>query len=202
MARGPVDYENLIWPADDRHAREAILRTFRDVDRAIKHVRDFTACIQAGGNVGVWPLYLSERFESVYTFEPDPINFSCMALNAAHPGIVMFNAAVGDEHKLVRTELPKWESRNCGALVVREGGVIPTLRIDDLALTSCGLICLDVEGSEFQAIKGALNTIRAFHPVLMFEDKGLGVKQGFLSDFLAGHDYRQVDSVNNDRIFA
>jgi hypothetical protein len=35
-------------------------------------------CIQAGGCFGVWPVYFSSMFESVITFEPEPVNYKCL----------------------------------------------------------------------------------------------------------------------------
>ena len=46
---------------------------------------------------------------------------------------------------------------------------IPQMRIDDLNLSSCDLIHLDVEGSEDRVLKGAINTLQKFKPVIILE---------------------------------
>ncbi|HUY90883.1 MAG TPA: FkbM family methyltransferase [Pirellulales bacterium] len=46
----------------------------------------------------------------------------------------------------------------------------PVVRIDDLGLSACHFIKLDVEGMERQALEGAVETIRRFRPLLYVED--------------------------------
>lgn len=46
---------------------------------------------------------------------------------------------------------------------------VKSLCIDDLQLSNCALIKLDVEGMEVNAIAGAMNTIHRDRPVLFFE---------------------------------
>ena len=70
------------------------------------------------------------------------------------------------------------ERANCGAYFVAGDGPIPMLRIDDLGLQSCGLICLDIEGYEMKALRGAQATIRRCRPAVVIEDKGLSKKYG------------------------
>jgi hypothetical protein len=77
------------------------------------------------------------------------------------------------------------------------------IRIDDLGVTNCDLLCLDVEGYEHFAIQGALDTIRASWPTIVLELKGLGQRYGvtdmdtvnLLVDLgygIAGHVHRDV----------
>jgi hypothetical protein len=55
-------------------------------------------------------------------------------------------------------------------------GAIPTLEVDDFKLSDVDLIMLDIEGSEFRALRGAEATIRRCRPLIVFEDKGLGAQ--------------------------
>ena len=56
-----------------------------------------------------------------------------------------------------------------GAYFVNGNGNIPTLLIDDLNLTECDLIMLDVEGYELHALNGAIETIKKYGPVICVE---------------------------------
>jgi hypothetical protein len=56
-----------------------------------------------------------------------------------------------------------------GGVHVNGEGHIPTIRIDDLNLTDCNLMQLDVEGYELNALLGAAKTIDKFKPVLCVE---------------------------------
>lgn len=165
----------LVWPADDVDCAAVVFDTPPDMDEAILHCRSHDVAVQAGGNCGVWPKYLSSRFGVVYTFEPDPLNFRCLAQNCDEPNIVKMQAALGDVPGFIDL---KREARNIGAHYVEGHGIIPTLRIDDLGLEACDYICLDIEGYEFKALSGAVDTIRKFGPVIQIEDKGLSDKYG------------------------
>jgi FkbM family methyltransferase len=169
----------LLWPAMDEHCASVIFRTQHDLDVALPHVRSFDACVQAGGNCGVWPRALATKFKRVYTAEPHPLNFTALAWNTAGlDNVIRLQCAFGSERGFVRLQLAEDESANCGAYFVADDGHIPTLLIDDLGLRSCGLICLDIEGYEMKALQGAQATIRACHPVIVIEDKGLSKKYG------------------------
>jgi hypothetical protein len=52
----------------------------------------------------------------------------------------------------------------------QRGESVPVARIDDLALTACRLIKIDVEGMEIEVLRGANQTIQQFQPVLYVEN--------------------------------
>lgn len=158
------------WPEDDVGMRAVAFDTLPHLDRALGYVKDFSACVQAGGNVGVWPKHLSGRFSYVYTFEPCPDNFSYLCRNVPEKNVYKFPAGLGDggTGTLVQNKT------NIGAGRMAKGGFTPIFRIDDLNLESCGLIQLDIEGMELPALRGAMMTVRKHKPVLMIEEKGIG----------------------------
>lgn len=172
---------NLLWPAYDRECARAVFNETSKLDKVMSLCKRKNVVVQAGGNCGVFPLALSKVFRDVYTFEPDPQNFTALAVNTANvPNIVKMQAALGDRPQLVGMMAD--ERENCGALRVNFKGAIPSVRIDDLGLAECDLIYLDIEGRELSALKGAATTIRTKLPVIAIEDKGLsshyGVQQG------------------------
>lgn len=184
---------NLLWPATDRDCAAVVFDGVHDLEIAYQFCRRFDVAVQAGGNCGVWPAKMAERFGTVFTFEPDPMNFRCLCANAPEERIVKFNAALGDHHNAVGLLR---DPRNVGAHSIQGSGTIPVLRIDDLVLDKCDLIYLDVEGFELNALRGAADTIRRLKPVVVAEDKGhsekYGFPQGFLEQYLAIHFGYQV----------
>lgn len=125
--------------------------------------------VQAGANWGYWPVRLSYMFETVYTFEPDPVCFTCLAVNtASRMNVIRMQAALGDKPAFVDL----WRDVDTtGNSYVDGPGILPTLRIDDLGLERCDLIYLDVEGSEAKAFRGALETIERCKPFIIFEER-------------------------------
>lgn len=193
----------FLWPQEDFDCAAVVFTRLVDLDVALRHVGAFNVAIQAGGNAGVWPKSLGKRFKAVYTWEPEADNFHCLAYNCLESHIFKFQAALGYERKGVSLAYESGR-RNMGAVYVNGGGSIPVMRIDDLALPSCDLIQLDLEGYEPEAIGGALETIRRCHPVIMVEDKGLseryGRYQGWPEKVLGPLGYRVADRVERDVI--
>ncbi len=158
--------------------------------------------VQAGGNWGYWPLLLADIFETVYTFEPDSICFSALAANTARKkNVVRIQAALGFDRGLVGLDR---QEKNTGNNRVNSVGIYPTLRIDDLGLLECDLIYLDVEGQEYEALLGAVNTLFICEPLVIFEMKRKAF-EGTVSlacGFLHENGYRQSDiSIGSDTIF-
>lgn len=171
-----VQVDGYFWPETDRHARKAIFSQVRDAERALKYCKNFNTVVQAGGNCGVWANYLRDRFDEVYSIEPDWQNYLCLLKNTKDVKTIW--AALGCGPGFVGMEV---DPSNIGAHQVSGKGRIPVITIDELALTACDLICLDIEGMEPEALKGAKETIARFKPILMVEDKGLSDRYGFRS---------------------
>lgn len=179
-------------PIDDVECCEVVFTRVTDLNEAYGFCRKFDIAVQAGGNFGYWPMKLAEKFQTVYTFEPDPVNFSCMCRNIGDiQNIIKIQAGLG--HMSDCVEL-KRERKNAGAHYVRGKGMLPIIRIDDLALRGCDLIVLDIEGMELNALLGAMATIDAYRPVIHVEDKGLseryGTEQGKIEEWLSDFGYQ------------
>lgn len=187
-----------LWPETDVGAAAAAF-TARDLEIVYPHCRAFNVAVQAGGNCGIWPADLGRKFSLVYTFEPDPMNFRCLCANAPAENIYKFNAALGNHHQLVGLAR---RPENVGAHQIRGPGEIPTLCIDDLALTACDLIYLDIEGYEMAALAGAWETIARCLPVIVVEDKGMseryGIKQGEVEDWVCSLGYKVAERPHRD----
>lgn len=199
----------LLWPEEDTACAAVVFDTVPDMNHALKHVRGWDLAVQAGGNMGVWALSLAESFGRVVTFEPDPRNFQALVHNTASAGnILALPCAIGRNYvernnvNWCTTELTAAEKGNVGAYQVAEGFGAPLICIDDLALPTCDLLYLDIEGYELFALQGAWLTIKEFHPVIAFEDKGLseryGVKQGEAEKWLESYGYSVVARPHRD----
>ncbi|MGH7140715.1 MAG: FkbM family methyltransferase, partial [Pirellulales bacterium] len=85
-------------------------------------------------------------------------------------------AAVGDKPGAISVpELTPDAEQNFGGLSLVNTSwagaeQVPVMRIDDLKLSSCHLIKVDVEGMEREVLLGAGETIRRFRPLLYVED--------------------------------
>lgn len=139
------------------------------VDGIMDLVEDWSVCVQAGGNQGMYPRLLAEAFQHVYTFEPDPLNFYCLVDNCQKDNIYKMQAALGEHTGLAKVN--RGAMNNTGTHTVSTDGdcFVPMVTIDSLNLRSCGFIMLDIERYELQALKGALQTIERYKPVIQCE---------------------------------
>lgn len=196
----------LLWPEHDTACAAVVFDTIPDMDLALRYVKGWEVAVQAGGNMGVWALALARHFQRVITFEPDPTNFTALSWNTAQEtSILALPFALGERSGgWCSTETPPREDNNAGAVRLSQGNTVPVTSIDSLNLQDCDLIYLDIEGYELHAIRGAAETIRAFQPVVAFEDKGLsrhyGVEKGKAEAYLIDLGYRVVARPHRDVI--
>jgi FkbM family methyltransferase len=161
--------------------------------------------IHAGGNVGKYALDFAEDFANVYVFEPDNLNFACLALNCAQTeNIFPFKSALGAQNGT--TKLINNTPDSCGNMQTTGGdGKIPVLTIDNLSLTDVSLIHLDVEGYELFIIQGAMKTIERCHPLIAFEVTGAYADYGITIDdinsFMASLGYTTSMQYGNEVMF-
>lgn len=174
------------WPDQDTKCRK-VIEWSKDLRVVYKACRNFRVAIQAGGNMGVWPWLMAKRFETVYTYEPDPVCLPHLLANikGCAPGRVLVDdAALLDRETTceVQTEKPD----NLGAqYVVPDKGKTRTTTIDsrfgNYPVTPdipVDLIYLDIEGAELLALYGAVKTIAVNRPVIVVEDNGLSERFG------------------------
>lgn len=201
-ADGMKCVNGFYFPGNDEEGSRSAFATLPHLDAALEFVKDFHICVQAGGNAGVWPKRLAKLFKVVYTFEPDPVNFGYLYLNVTDRNVYKFPAALGNEYGNV--DMVRFPA-NCGANYVQGGGYTPVMRIDDLCLPACGLIQLDVEGMELQALMGARQTILNYRPVLMVEMKQQGRRYGYedeqLVEYIENLGYKEIAHHGRDHIY-
>lgn len=169
------------------------------VNKYFTHVKKYGVVIQAGGALGMYPRLLATKFEFVYTFEPDPLNFYCLVNNCQVDNIIKFNAALGEKNEFVRIERC---TNNAGAHRVHlsDTGRMPVLSIDSFNFPDCDMIILDVEGYERSAIKGALKTIEKYKPVIVAEYTEESNRE--LLDLIGEFGYKIIDKSAADLIYA
>ena len=198
----------FFWPDSDRDCHPVILDQVKDIENVMQYIETYGACVQAGGNVGVWARYLAPLFRVVYTFEPNHENFQCLNANITDHNVIKFQACLGEAPDLVNVGSPhRSEDLNCGAYQVIGKGNTPVMLIDSLGLKDCSLIYLDIEGYELFALKGAEKTIKDYKPVVSLEQKKLtnnyGCEIEAASDWLIEHhDYEVVERIHRDIILA
>ena len=181
-----------------------ILRESLALPQVLRHCKDFRTCVQAGGNIGIYPKLLARDFDRVVTFEPFPENYEALCLNTKDiANISRFEMGLGKE--VSRAKMHQNLKGNMGAIRVSEGDDISIVDLDSLFLNDVDLIYLDIEGYELFALQGAEKTIEKTRPVIAVELNGLAEKFGStdqaVRDWLTKRSYKQVTRVGHDYVY-
>lgn len=187
---------NLYVPAYESRLLEEnwFAKTFRNMPKelapALKLCEKKRNCIQAGSCFGIYPNYLADFFDTVFTFEPNPVLYECTEKNADKKNIWKANYALGDTE-----ETKTFYQAKCGAdtLSPHEKGKYKTYdviqtTIDSLQLEDVDFIMLDIERYEKQALIGAKHTIELCKPVIQVEMHDKSREE--ITDYLESINYR------------
>lgn len=193
------------WGPDLLSGPGSYLGRWEQIQPLIADIGPRRSAVQAGAHIGIWPVGIAQLFERVYCAEPDAENWAALQRNLqrrANGSVFPMRALFGAAHG----PLGMYRSlKSTGQHRVRGAGDFPVLRIDDLGLTDCDLICLDVEGFEIPALRGAEQTIKASRPVIIAEENRRAIEQGYqigdLEVWLSGLGYHLSGAVGEDLIF-
>ncbi len=173
-------------------------------------IRPGDTIIDVGANVGFFTTLFSRLVQSngqVLAFEPDPENLKLLRSNVAalgeKPNVTIVACAVGSEVGTANFSLDEATgatghlggTSTLGGMLYGDGKLrvleTPVETIDgvvhrmDLEPT---VIKLDIEGGEFDALRGATTTIATYNPIIVSELGGEGGTQ--VMQFLFDRDYR------------
>ncbi len=177
---------------------------------ALAYVKDWTVAIDGGAHVGTWSRLMAGRFARVLAFEPSSDTFEALKVNMASFGctnVEPIHAALGAVKGSVRMDLDDASvaRKNLGARYAVDGGKIPRVTIDNFNLTSCGLLKLDIEGSEPLALLGARATLARCRPIVLYENKALwrryGMRVDVVEKFLLSNGYRLLKQAGCDLVW-
>lgn len=194
------------WPDEDQKLIQ-VFDWIQDVDYIMQFVDDTSTCIQAGGAMGQWPVEFAKYFNTVVTFEPHPANFEYLLRNTddLREIIIPLPYALDSDARFVSMHLDDCEDGNSGAYYAQIGGDIKSVAIDDLKVGACGLIQLDVEGYEYYALSGGIETIYKYFPVIVIEEKPLPHLKEYehlkARQLLESIGYKEVGSIHRDVVF-
>lgn len=159
-----------------------------------KFIKEGDIVLDIGANIGVFTVPFAKLVGSlgvVHAFEPVRVIFNLMVANVVlngHHNVIAHRSAVGERKSFVKVP-HLWmlddldEDVNFGgqgmdhflanARTLSEHpnqlDTVPIIAIDDLKLSGCNFIKIDIEGHELGALKGAKRTINKFKPAIYVE---------------------------------
>lgn len=144
--------------------------------------------LDIGSNIGTHTIYLSDYFKEVYAFEPQKNIFKILELNVKlnnSTNIITHNFGLGDVNKNEKMESYDVNSLvNQGAIGIDKTGnsngeTINIKILDEMNLDNIKFIKIDVEGYEYNVLKGAKKTIEKSRPIIIIEINYKSIKDYF-----------------------
>ena len=199
---------NYWMPDSDNHFERMITKRIKqggpaeyqdDVrDAAYKFVNDFDVCVDVGANVGLWAKPLTKKFKQVIAFEPLQQVYSCLEKNVENLPVQTHKHELGSVNGKVEMQFDEDNTGSSFITNVGTGSII-IKRMDDLDLPKFSLLKIDCERHELEVLKGAMDTILKYKPIIVCEqhpdvemDAGL-----YLKSFGA----KELTNVRKDYIF-
>lgn len=128
--------------------------------------------LDIGANVGLWSRDLCGHFDQVIAFEPVAEFRECLKLNAPHSNLEIMHMALGDINTTISMIITQENTGHSHVDTNSYGcGEISMITLDSLNLGKVDYIKLDCEGFENKIIHGARETIMAYRPIMVIEDK-------------------------------
>lgn len=194
-----IEVDNTIWKLNwPRHDNETLKVIMDDwsafVPKIVPRIKKTRTVVQAGGHCGLYAKLYAKTFNKVFTFEPEHNNFVHLVHNCDDTKIVKMNCALGSENKFVSMGIVSYI--NTGMHKVLPDGVNGIISycvtLDSIKPPDVDLIHLDVEGYEYQALKGAVKTINKHKPLIVLE---MSEKVDKIYKLLEKLNYKEVETI-------
>ena len=176
--------QNNGWylPDYDKHfiewMKENNETTYQRLQReyAIKQVKKFRTAIDIGGNIGFWSKDFCKLFQHVEIFEPDKSNLECLYKNLEpYKNYNINEVGLGQEETTKNFYISTTTSGGHSVFrnqVFEENVLTSSIEIkklDNYQLENVDLIKIDTQGSEFDILQGAIETLQNNNCVLNIE---------------------------------
>ena len=140
--------------------------------------------VDAGANIGCHTISYAHfnTTAKIWSFEPQKKLYDILSRNVSRNNltdrVTIYNKGLGHTEMsvtlsnldTVRDDAPHQQGWNKGGLGIGEGGeMMDIVTIDSLNLPGLDFMKIDVEGAEGLVIKGAVNTIKKYKPIIFFE---------------------------------
>jgi FkbM family methyltransferase len=130
--------------------------------------------LDIGANIGYYSMYLAPLVRHVYAFEPDPRNFVILTRNAARTtNVTPIAKAIWSDSGSVLLDITGDDSTSHITREARVGIKVECVSVDKFLAerreVRAGLVKIDIEGYEVEALLGAKEALTSFQPLILAE---------------------------------
>ena len=197
------NYGNIFYPSlnnssvvkamlNNRVWEKKIVKLFKE------HVSKDDVVLDVGTYIGLHTIELSKLAKKVVSFEPQPLVSACVkkTLNAMDiKNVDHYHMALGNESGW--THIHTNGDGDASIRGIRDAKFCQSFKckidkLDNIVKEKVKLIKIDVEGSEFQVLAGAIGLIEEHKPIIIIETFKNKRNLKLLDDFCEGFDYDMV----------
>ena len=203
-------HNNIYYPIEnDSHVVKALLGNRiweKKIDSIMKEIiKPDWICLDCGAYIGSHSITMAEIAKECHSFEPQPLVYQCLlktrkkkelknwyinnfALTNKDDGSVDFSTNNDGDARITRSNMRKnWKYQI----------KVKSLKLDSLNFKKVDFMKIDVEGSEFELLEGAKETISKCRPIIIMEVfKGKKNKE-LLDEFCEKYQY-VLESINSE----
>jgi FkbM family methyltransferase len=172
----------------------------------VDYVDNFHTCIDVGSHYGFLTKEFSSYFDNVYAFEMNKKIYDYFLQNVSDcNNIKSFNVALYNEdndHLLSTDDLDSGQNK-----IDKNGKIeVKGKTLDSYKLENVGLIKLDIQGGEFKALEGSIETLKNNNPIVVVEILNRNMYDMYLKnkktiELLFSLNYEIVNNLRHDVIF-
>ena len=181
-------------------------------NRALSHVEDWNTAIDIGANIGLWSKDFTAFFSRTICFEPNTSCLDCLKKNINISKAEIYNFALGSKNTNGYLYCPKSTGGSSLVNQTKYLGVdklgneiwdkfkvdtpkrkVNIKTLDSLELTDISFIKIDVQGYEFEVLKGSVDTLKKNNPIICIEEYKENLNESNEIDFLKSLNYCVID---------
>ena len=147
-----------------------------------KHIDNWSSktFVDVGAHVGLWSMWWAPAMKYTLAFEPIPTMAALYHANMQDRGTYgLVEAAAGEHPGSLTLAFNPHNTGNTHMTHGKDEGLdlftVPLTTVDyevaQLDIPEVGVMKVDCEGTELQVIKGAVQTIECYHPLIVVEQK-------------------------------
>jgi FkbM family methyltransferase len=198
--------DNTLSRAIDRVGLKDVLEYQKDhLETAFKYCGKGKTrhAIDIGANYGLMTYNMSKYFDHVSSFEIVPEVNECFKLNAKKfklNNVSIYDCGLGNKEETVALNFDSNKTFSTHVDPTSHGN-IKVKTLDSFEFKNVDFIKIDVEGYETFIIQGAIDTIKKYKPVILYERKGHSLRynqeKNSVFDILKNYGYRELENVGS-----